>query len=116
MDPATRLPALAAAPPVDEGAAAEQQPGAGGGGDTGPAAAMLAEIWKALAVFGLLPQALGQLAAHFMEHSVAPILASGALNAVCVLCGISFIVSRCAAVGSAHELLRAASYSKLVAA
>lgn len=75
IDPATRLPTLAASPPA-EGVASEQQQQQG---DTSAAAAMLAEIWKALAVFGLLPQALGQLAAHFMEHSVAPILASGGL-------------------------------------
>ncbi|KAI7835683.1 hypothetical protein COHA_010422 [Chlorella ohadii] len=72
VEPATRLPTLAAAPPAAEQAQQAQQ----GGGDTSAAAAMLAEIWKALAVFGLLPQALGQLAAHFMEHSIAPILAS----------------------------------------
>ncbi len=74
VEPATRLPTLAAAPPAAEQAQQAQQ----GGGDTSAAVAMLAEIWKALAVFGLLPQALGQLAAHFMEHSIAPILASGA--------------------------------------
>ncbi|PRW33925.1 centromere kinetochore zw10-like protein [Chlorella sorokiniana] len=83
IDPATRLPTLAAVAPAaaegsTAGAADQQQQGAGSGagGDTSAAAAMLSEIWKALAVFGLLPQALGQLAAHFLEHSVAPILAS----------------------------------------
>lgn len=80
VDPATRLPALAASQAAPEGAGAEQpQQGAGSsGGNTAAAAAMLAEIWKALGVFGLLPQALGQLAAYFLEHSIVPILASGA--------------------------------------
>ena len=48
-----------------------------GGAAMSASAAVLAEIWRALAVFGLLPQALQQLATYFLEQSVAPILASG---------------------------------------
>lgn len=62
VDPASRLPVLLPA---------------GGGAGTAGTAAVLAEVWRALQVFGLLPQALQQLAAYVMEHSVAPILASG---------------------------------------
>jgi hypothetical protein len=48
-----------------------------GGAATSASAAVLAEIWRALQVFGLLPQALQQLATYFLEQSIAPILASG---------------------------------------
>lgn len=94
VDPATRLPVLAAAPPAGDGAATEQQ-----AGDTAAAAAMLGEIWKALGVFGLLPQALGQLAAHFMEHCVAPILASGAPLRGWAGAAFSCVGDACAAFG-----------------
>lgn len=83
VDPGSRMPVLipSAAGP---GAGDQGQPRpAASGASTGSAAAtaataaVLAEIWKALEVFGLLPQALQQLAAYFIEHSVLPILASG---------------------------------------
>jgi hypothetical protein len=84
IDPASRMPVLL--PLLTEGADA-----AGGGhtasgdasaGTAGAAgtATQLAEAWKALRVLGLLEQALGQAAAFVLEHSVQPILASGALR------------------------------------
>jgi hypothetical protein len=76
IDPNSRMPVLIPAAAAEQG-----QAGAGGGGggadSTAASAAVLAEVWAALRVLGLLPAALQQLAAFFLEHSVQPILASG---------------------------------------
>lgn len=79
IDPASRMPVLI---PLEESSG---QPAADNTGTSEAAAAALAETWKALEVFGLLPQALQQLASYFLQHSVQPILASGEPLPCCML-------------------------------
>lgn len=83
-DPSTHMPALLPTQDSQQQQQAQQQAAAG---NAGAAAATLAEVWRGLEAFGLLPQALQQLARRFLEHSVQPILAAGSasgwLRSVC---------------------------------
>ncbi len=75
-DPTTHLPTLLSMqdPQQQQQHESEQQTAAG---DAGATAALLAEAWRGLEAFGLLPQALQHLARRFLEQSVQPILSAG---------------------------------------
>ncbi|KAL4418799.1 hypothetical protein ABPG77_010208 [Micractinium sp. CCAP 211/92] len=75
-DPTTHLPTLLSMQDPQQQQQQHESQQQTAAGDAGATAALLAEAWRGLEAFGLLPQALQHLARRFLEQSVQPILSA----------------------------------------